>query len=175
METKSIQVVTCFAGLVLFACVRVSKGMLFHAVSCQYRCINVYVCGLQIFALFCTIASFYIMVLSSATRLLFHIVRSHHNKWKNALPFDSTDDEEKKLLIDLILFSSSCFQSVEQNLRVNIATNERKSLFLSKALTMTKKKPVNGLSGWRQRLILGHKSYCYYSVVPADSRFLNFP
>ena len=56
---------------------------------------------------------------------------------KNALPFDSTDDEEKKSVIDLVLCSSSCFQSVAQSLGVNIATKERNSPFLSKALKKT--------------------------------------
>lgn len=58
---------------------------------------------------------------------------------RNALPFDGTDDEEKKLLIDFILFSSSCFQIVGQILGVRVATNERKSPFLSIALMMTKR------------------------------------
>lgn len=45
---------------------------------------------------------------------------------KNALAFDSKDDEEKKLLIDLILFSLSCFQTVAQGLGVSIARHRSK-------------------------------------------------
>ena len=45
---------------------------------------------------------------------------------KNALAFDSKDDEEKKLLIDLILFSLSCFQTVAQGLGVSIPRHRSK-------------------------------------------------
>ena len=58
-----------------------SKRYVAHAVSCQCRCIKVCVGGLQIFASFCAIALVLPhMVLFSAVRLLFQIVRSHRNK-----------------------------------------------------------------------------------------------
>lgn len=44
---------------------------------------------------------------------------------KNALPSDSTDNEEKKVLINLIILASCCFQSVGQSLGVSIAINEK--------------------------------------------------
>ena len=73
-----------------------------------------YVCGLQIFDSFCTIESFY------HGFILYNSSSFSSQQMKNTFDFDSTDDEEKKLLIDLIIFSSSCFQNV-QSLGVGIA------------------------------------------------------
>ena len=78
-----------------------------------------YVCGLQIYDSFCTIESFYHgFILCSSSSF-------SSQQMKNSFDFDSTDDEEKKLLVDLILYSSSCFENV-QSLGVSIARPRNK-------------------------------------------------
>ena len=60
---------------------------------------------------------------------------------KNTFDFHSTDDEEKKLLVDLILYSSSCFQNVVQSLGVSIARprNKWKKIFSFKSIDNNEK------------------------------------